>query len=82
MDFVHGITSDEGTAAIVETLITLSRRLGIEVVGEAVETEEQLAALRRLGCGLVQGYLTGAPLERDAATALLRQEHLTADVGG
>ena len=49
------------TAAIVETLLDLGRRLGIPTIAEGVETEAQLEALRAAGCVYVQGHLLGAP---------------------
>jgi diguanylate cyclase (GGDEF)-like protein/PAS domain S-box-containing protein len=52
-------TSD---AAIVRSLIELGHRLKLRVVAEGVETEQQLAALRRLGCDAVQGHVVGHPL--------------------
>jgi diguanylate cyclase (GGDEF)-like protein len=50
------------TAAIVRSLIELAHRLGLRVVAEGVETERQLAALRRLGCDTVQGHAVAHPL--------------------
>ncbi len=49
-------------AAIVRSLIELGHRLELRVVAEGVETEVQLAALRRLGCDAVQGHVVGRPL--------------------
>jgi diguanylate cyclase (GGDEF)-like protein len=49
-------------AAIVRSLIELGHRLELRVVAEGVETEAQLAALRRLGCDAVQGHVVGRPL--------------------
>jgi diguanylate cyclase (GGDEF)-like protein/PAS domain S-box-containing protein len=49
-------------AAIVRSLIELGHRLKLRVVAEGVETEAQLAALRRLGCDAVQGHVVGHPL--------------------
>jgi EAL domain-containing protein (putative c-di-GMP-specific phosphodiesterase class I) len=51
-------------SAIVGCVLDLARRLGIATVGEGVETEAQLAALRDAGCRLVQGHLFGPPLAR------------------
>ena len=51
-------------SAIVSCVLDLARRLGIATVGEGVETEAQLAALRDAGCRLVQGHLFGPPLAR------------------
>jgi EAL domain-containing protein (putative c-di-GMP-specific phosphodiesterase class I) len=49
----------------------MARELGLDVVAEGVETEAQLEVLRALGCPAVQGFLTGAPMPAEAATALL-----------
>jgi diguanylate cyclase (GGDEF)-like protein len=49
-------------APIVRSLIELGHRLKLRVVAEGVETEAQLAALRRLGCDAVQGHVVGRPL--------------------
>ena len=53
----------EGDAglAIVSAIIALAHALKMEVVAEGVETEAQLAALQRLGCDQVQGFLLGRP---------------------
>ncbi len=59
---------------IVRTIITLANNLGMEVVAEGVETEEQLAQLKLLRCGLGQGYLFSCPLNAEAA-ALFVQDH-------
>ncbi len=59
-------------AAIVEATCALGRSLNLEIVAEGVETEEQAAALERLGATHLQGYLLGRPLEPVAATALLQ----------
>ena len=50
-----------GGSALVRGVIALARELELEVVGEGVETEEQLQALRAAGCTLFQGYLLGRP---------------------
>jgi diguanylate cyclase (GGDEF)-like protein/PAS domain S-box-containing protein len=57
--------------AIVETILSLASHLGIGVVAEGVETEEQLARLRTLGCPHGQGFWFAKPLEVEAAEALL-----------
>jgi EAL domain-containing protein (putative c-di-GMP-specific phosphodiesterase class I) len=44
----------------------------VEVVAEGVETEEQLAELRRLGCHRAQGYLLARPMNAAGVTKLLR----------
>jgi EAL domain-containing protein (putative c-di-GMP-specific phosphodiesterase class I) len=59
--FIHQIQLGGSGAAIVGAIIGLAHKLDIEVVAEGVETEEQLAFLRREGCDVVQGFLAGRP---------------------
>lgn len=59
--FVDTMTTDPGSAAIVRTVTTLARDLGLSWVAEGVETEAQLRALRRLGPGLAQGFHFARP---------------------
>jgi diguanylate cyclase (GGDEF)-like protein/PAS domain S-box-containing protein len=61
-DFVAHIEDDPRTAAVVASVVELGRTLGLDVVAEGVETPGQLAALRRLGCRFLQGYLLGRPV--------------------
>ena len=71
--FVQEMGHDDSSLAIVEAVLLLGARLRLGVVAEGVETEAQLDALRRLGCNLVQGYLTGRPMPEEAAReAVLR----------
>lgn len=59
--FVSGLTDDPRSAAMVEALVALTRRLGIVAVAEGVERPAQLQALVELGCPKAQGYLWGRP---------------------
>jgi diguanylate cyclase (GGDEF)-like protein len=68
--FINGIGRDDATTAIVEAILSLSARLGLEVVAEGVETEEELSRLRAMGCGYVQGFLTGRPVPEAKAAEL------------
>ncbi len=54
--FVQDITTDPSDAGLVDTIITMAEHLGLEVVAEGVETQEQLDFLRAKGCELFQGY--------------------------
>ena len=56
---------------IVRSIITLAHSLGKQVVAEGVETGEQLALLRSLGCEFGQGYFFSKPLETEAAGKLI-----------
>ncbi len=61
--FTRGLGHQQHDTAIVRAVIALARSLGIEVVAEGVETAEQLAILRDLGCASAQGYLLSRPVE-------------------
>jgi diguanylate cyclase (GGDEF)-like protein/PAS domain S-box-containing protein len=60
--FVKDILTDTNDAAIAATIIGLCRSLGLEVIAEGVETEEQRGFLARQGCHRYQGYLFCRPL--------------------
>jgi diguanylate cyclase (GGDEF)-like protein/PAS domain S-box-containing protein len=62
--FVSGLARVPGDRAVVGALISLAAELGLDVVAEGVETEEQAAALRELHCPLAQGFLFGRPAQR------------------
>ncbi|WP_456270983.1 sensor domain-containing protein [Bacillus sp. AK031] len=60
--FVKRITLDKESYLIARMIINLAHELGIRVVGEGVETEEQLVSLKNMGCDEIQGYLFSKPL--------------------
>jgi diguanylate cyclase (GGDEF)-like protein/PAS domain S-box-containing protein len=60
--FVRDIVTDPDDAAIVSAVVAMARKLKLDVVAEGVETEDQLAVLRELGCDRYQGYLFSAAL--------------------
>jgi diguanylate cyclase (GGDEF)-like protein/PAS domain S-box-containing protein len=82
--FVHDILVDDSSGAIAQTIISLSKAMGLSVIAEGVETEEQRKLLANLGCHAFQGYLFSRPvpvaalelllprLARDGASALQR----------
>jgi diguanylate cyclase (GGDEF)-like protein len=63
--FVQSGGTDRGTRVILEAMIRMCTDLGFDVVAEGVETEQQLADLRQLGCREIQGFLLGEPLRPD-----------------
>ncbi|WP_222268720.1 putative bifunctional diguanylate cyclase/phosphodiesterase [Modestobacter marinus] len=60
--FTQGLGDDPTSTAIVEAVIRLSSALDLLTVAEGVETAEQLARLRELGCHSAQGYFIGVPM--------------------
>jgi len=69
--FVQGLPSDQDDAAIVVAIIGVATSMHMRVIAEGVETEEQLAFLRRCDCNEMQGYFYSKPLPPEAATEFL-----------
>jgi EAL domain-containing protein (putative c-di-GMP-specific phosphodiesterase class I) len=59
---VAGLPEDSKDRAVLHATMALARGMGIEVLGEGVETEGQAFALRRAGCHVLQGWLIGRPV--------------------
>jgi EAL domain-containing protein (putative c-di-GMP-specific phosphodiesterase class I) len=69
--FVAGMTMSSEAMAIVSAIVNLAKALGILVVAEGVETEDQASRLHALGCDEAQGYLFSRPLPADEVARLL-----------
>ncbi len=69
--FVRDISIDNDDAVIVQTIIAMTKNLGMEVIAEGVETEEQRAFLEMHNCLLFQGYLFSKPVPIEQFEALL-----------
>ena len=69
--FVRDVMVDPNDAAIARTIVGLAHSLGLGVIAEGVETEEQLLFLASHGCHAYQGYLFSRPLPIDAFTELV-----------
>jgi diguanylate cyclase (GGDEF)-like protein/PAS domain S-box-containing protein len=63
--FVADVLTDEADATIVRTIIDMAHTLGFTVIAEGVESEQQAALLRALGCEQAQGYLFARPMPAD-----------------
>lgn len=74
--FILSLHSDSGGDAIVETIISMARHLGLEVIAEGVETEEQLRFLQQNGCHAYQGFHFSEPLPWEALLRLLGDKRL------
>jgi EAL domain-containing protein (putative c-di-GMP-specific phosphodiesterase class I) len=70
--FVRRLTPDRETHSIVATIIALAHSYDLEVVGEGVETPNQLEILTTLGCEQSQGYLHSPAVAAEAIEAMLR----------
>lgn len=69
--FVHDLTPGAKNLALCRAIVTMAHELGMKVVAEGVETEEQRELLLQVGCDYGQGYLFARPLEAAAFEALL-----------
>jgi diguanylate cyclase (GGDEF)-like protein/PAS domain S-box-containing protein len=70
--FIGGIPADRDDAAIVETIIVMTHKLGLRVIAEGVETLEQRLQLVRQGCDEMQGFLLAHPVPAGELPALLK----------
>ncbi|NNF46743.1 MAG: EAL domain-containing protein [Desulfofustis sp.] len=71
--FVNDINSTENNVVLVDTIIMMARNLGIEVIAEGVETEQELHYLYRQGCFIYQGFYFSKPLEEEPFVEVLRR---------
>jgi EAL domain-containing protein (putative c-di-GMP-specific phosphodiesterase class I) len=71
--FVRDVLSDPDNAAIARTIVALAHSLGMGVIAEGVETEDQLLFLASHGCHAYQGYLFSRPLPLAAFDAFVLQ---------
>jgi EAL domain-containing protein (putative c-di-GMP-specific phosphodiesterase class I) len=69
--FVSQLRHGDRGMAIIEGLLSIARKLGIKVIAEGIETEDQGYLLEKIGCKLGQGYLYSAAVPRESATELL-----------
>ncbi len=72
LSFIAGMTANPADLAIVRAVVSLGHDLGMTVLAEGVETEEQAGMLARLGCDEMQGYLHGRPMPAEELAHWLR----------
>jgi len=63
--FIAQLSDPKANTKVVEAIIALGKAMELEVVAEGVETAQQYAIVRRLGCDLVQGYFIARPMPAD-----------------
>ena len=71
--FIDDIAIGDNNITITGSIIEMAHELGLSVVAEGVETEEQFAYLKQKGCDIIQGYLISQPLSTDEFTAKLER---------
>ncbi|MGE4345361.1 MAG: putative bifunctional diguanylate cyclase/phosphodiesterase, partial [Geoalkalibacter sp.] len=69
--FIAGIPADTGSDTITSAVIAMAHHMGMDVVAEGVEKQEQMAFLRENGCDKIQGFLFSAALPPQDFAALL-----------
>jgi len=69
--FVRDATNDPNDAEIIRAIVAMARSLGLALIAEGVEQQDQLHFLQAQGCHLYQGYLFSRPLAQEAFRALL-----------
>jgi len=77
--FVHDLTTNERSQAIVKAILALGHSMNITIVSEGVETQAQKDQLLALGCTLLQGYLISRPMERAELEQRVTSHHATLD---
>jgi diguanylate cyclase (GGDEF)-like protein len=77
--FVSSLMENYKATAIVSSIATLARGLGISITAEGVETREQFEMLRTLGVNFVQGYLLGRPVPKDELETQFRPDRSRKD---
>ena len=71
--FVHGIAGSTDDRNVVQSILSLGKSLGIEVVAEGVETEADLQMLRQLGCTTMQGHYFVKPMPLNETIAWINR---------
>jgi EAL domain-containing protein (putative c-di-GMP-specific phosphodiesterase class I) len=72
--FTDGLTGAGKESLLVRAIIALADTLGVDVVAEGIETAEQAAILREMGCRFGQGYLYARPLAADELAAAFARD--------
>ena len=72
--FIDRINASESSRQYVAAMISMGHIMGLDVISEGVEEEEQVEALRSIGCDLIQGFYWGRPLLPEDAEKLVREE--------
>ncbi|HTU41700.1 MAG TPA: EAL domain-containing protein [Candidatus Aquilonibacter sp.] len=78
--FISRMGSDAETHEIVRTVVMLAHNLGLKVIAEGVETQEQVELLKHIGCEMAQGYLFSKPAPPELMHKMLLRRHSDAAI--
>lgn len=73
--FIRNMTSDDGVLGLVKSILSLSDNMGLSIIAEGVENQEQVDLLKSLRCQVAQGYYFARPLAEAAASVMLECKH-------
>ena len=72
--FIDVMNQAESNKKYVASIISIGHVLGLEVISEGVESEDQLETLREIGCDYIQGFIWGRPVPPEEAAKLIAQQ--------
>ncbi|HYD62842.1 MAG TPA: EAL domain-containing protein [Noviherbaspirillum sp.] len=73
--FIYNIERSDRSLAIIEAMIVLAKKLGVQVVAEGIKSSDALDLLRDRGCDLGQGYLLSKPLPVTSVSGWIKSQH-------
>ena len=73
-EFLNETDESEKSSIIVEQVVEMATKISIKTLCEGVETKEQAAFLKQIGCNMAQGYLYSRPVPMDAFENLLEMD--------
>ena len=73
--FVNGLGTDPHDSALVAAIVAMANALGLEITAEGVESQDQLANLKRLGCQRAQGFYLARPMSVTALDELIGESY-------
>ncbi|MBF0265238.1 MAG: EAL domain-containing protein [Gammaproteobacteria bacterium] len=72
--FIQEATENNDDRSIVTAIVSMSHKLGLDVIAEGVETEQQLHFLEQIGCDFIQGYYLSRPVSADELEHFINQQ--------
>jgi diguanylate cyclase (GGDEF)-like protein len=72
--FIDSVSESDSSRIIIESILKMVKKLGVETVAEGVETKEQYDLLKEMECDCIQGYLLGKPMEASKIEQLIMNE--------